>query len=125
MKLKTSDLINDNNMLSHLILSCMNELANQKVLSIEDKDTDYEISLTFEGIELDITKFSKMLEKQFDDIVKSKAIPLANKLFDKMQHEYKSKNSKAMKLQKIKEQFDKVNNQLLNIQKDIQMIDIN
>jgi hypothetical protein len=125
MKLKISDLINNNNMLSHLILSCMNELANQKVLSIEDKDTGYEISLTFEGIELDITKFSKMLEKQFDNIVKSKTKLLANELFDKMQHEYKSKNPKIMKLQKIKEQFDKVNNQLLNIQKDIQMIDIN
>ena len=126
MKIKTKDLTNEHQILSHLVTSCLNEEANNIISSIEDRngETEYDVKLIFEGVELDITRFSKKLDKQFDEIVKTSATPLANEIFEKWKHSFKSKNSKAMKLQKIIEQFDKINNQLLNIKQSIETINI-
>lgn len=124
MKFKTKQLTDNNELISHLILSCLNDTARLKIQSIENRDseTEYDISLRFEGIELDITEFIKLVEKQIDRMIDEKAAEKTNELFEKWKHSYKSKNSKAAKLEKIKEQFDKVNNQLSNINSQLENI---
>lgn len=126
MKITTADLTKETSMLSHLILNCMNKEANLKVDEVggnkRDENSKYDIQLLFEGVELDITKFSKMLERQFDDIVKRNAKPQAQELFEQWKQSYKSKNSTNSQLSKIKIQLDKANNQLKNIEESIAAI---
>ena len=90
----------------------------QSKTGVYPNDT-YEIKLTLQGIEIDLIEFSKALESQ----VENKASLLAHDIAAAKINEYKTKHSKAAKIEKIKEQLDKLNNNLLHIHKSIQNID--
>jgi hypothetical protein len=119
MKIKTSEITRENTLLSHMILTCLDSATIKKhIKSKEDRtgDTEYDVKLSFEGEELDIKKFFKLLDEEWDGEVKKAAKPYAEELFEERKHSFMSKNSQNAKLEAIKKQIEKANNQLKNIE---------
>lgn len=125
MKIKIKEFTGNLSFLSHIILDCANKAAIKTVTDIEDRneDTEIDIEFKFNGIDLDIRKFTTHLEEAYDSEVKKKCRPEAIKMFEEMKHTFKSKNSPGAKLSKINEQIQKANHQLINIQKSINHLD--
>lgn len=123
MKIKAKEITRKNTFLSHMILSTFNEEALNTIETPSNQETEYNICLTFNGVELDIRKFCERLENSWENAVKKAVQPEANKLFEEMKHTFKSKNSKNAQLNKIKEQLQKANNQLKNIEEHIKDIE--
>jgi len=121
MKIKTKELVDDKTFLGHIIMDCLNKEATKTLDNFEERDleTEFEIELKFNGVELDIRQFTKHLESSYDRSVASECKPEALKMFEKFKQDYKSKNSNNAKLSKIKAQLDKINNQLLNVNESI------
>ena len=118
MKIKTSEITRENTLLSHMILTCLDSSTIKKhVQSKKERtgETEYEIKLSFEGEELDIKKFFELLDKEWDGEVKRAAKPYAEELFEERKHTFMSKNSQNSKLEAIRKQIEKANNQLKNI----------
>jgi hypothetical protein len=126
MKIKTGQITRENSVLSHILLNALNEEANKIIQSNPNRDanTEYEVTLTFEGVELDITKFTKRYQDQLEQWIENESLPQAQELFEKWKHKYQSKNSSNAKLQKIKTQLENANLQLQNIQQAIANLDI-
>lgn len=118
MKIKTNEITRKNTLLSHMILNCLdNSTIEKHISSKKDRngETEYEIKLSFEGEELDIKKFFELLDKEWEGAVKRAAKPYAEELFEERKHTFMSKNSKNAKLESIRKQIEKANNQLKNI----------
>jgi hypothetical protein len=126
MKLKTKEFTREVSFLSHLILDCVNKEVINLVSSMptRDEDTEYDVELKFNGIELDIRKFTFHLEKAWKDAVQNACKPEAEKLFEKMKQDFKTKNSTNAQLNKINMQIEKANNQLKNIKDSIDKVTI-
>ena len=124
MKLKAKELTDPESFVSHIVLSCFNNAAHDMVRRIKgrNEETEYDIELRINGVDLNINKFAERLEGIFDEEVRSVAVSEAERLLEVFKQEYRSKNSPAAKLSKIKEQIDKANNQLKNIQESIENI---
>ncbi len=124
MKIKSKELTDDSHFLGHIIMDCLNKEATSKMTKVENRDseTEWEVKLFFEGVELDIRKFTKHLEKDYYQEVKRTAAKEDRKLFEKWKQDYKSKNSTNAQLSKIKKQLDKANNQLKNISESVAII---
>ncbi len=122
MKIKTREITRENTLLSHMILNCLDGSTIEKHIETKEErneETEYDIKLLFEGEELDITKFFQLLDKEWDGEVKRASKPyaeeLAEELFEERKHTFMSKNSQNAKLESIRKQLEKVNNQLKNI----------
>jgi len=117
MKFKTKEITNENTLLSHMILNCLNSVAFKKVESVEGRndETEYDIVLTFEGVELDIKKFFTLLDNEWESEMKRAARPEAELIFEEMKHTFISKNSTNAKLESIRKQVVKANEQMQNI----------
>lgn len=128
MKIKTKEYTRTNNMFSYLIMTSITKEALDTVIHIEGRngETEHEIILTFNGVELDVSKFAEKLENAYlEDVelaAKKAAVDKAEELFEKWKHHYESTNSSNAKLEKLKEQFNKVTNMLSNIDKGIKDI---
>jgi hypothetical protein len=128
MKIKIKEFTRQPNFLSHMILECVgsSKVAMDTVCDIEDRDenTEVEIEFKFNGVELDVRKFTRMLEDSYNEETKKAAKPSALEMFEKYKHDFKSKNSTAAKLSKVQAQFDKLKNQMINIQNSINGINL-
>ena len=124
MKLKAKELTDSKNFVSHIILSCFNNAAHDMISGIKgrNEETEYDIELKINGVDLDINKFAERLEGIYDEEVRRAASPEAERLLEIFKQKYRSKNSQAVKLSKIKDRIDKANNQLKNIQESIENI---
>lgn len=124
MKFKTKEFTRTNNFLSHMILGSITEAAIDTVREIENRngETEVDIELKFNGVEIDIRKFTQFLEEAWDGEVKKACQPEAKKLFEKMKHEFKSKNSTNAQLNKIREQLIKATNHLKNVEENVERI---
>jgi len=124
MKIKSKELTDASTFLGHIIMDCLNNEATTKMTAVEnrDKETEWDIKLSFEGVELDIREFTKHLEKDYYQEVKKAAKKEDRILFEKWKQDYKSKNSTNAQLAKIKIQLDKANNQLKNISESVAVI---
>lgn len=119
MKIKTKEITRENTLLSHMILNCLGESTMKKhVYNKKERtgDTEYDIKLLFEGEELDIKLFFELLDKEWEDAVKRAARPYAEELFEERKHTFMSKNSTNAKMEAIRKQIEKANNQFINIQ---------
>jgi len=122
MKIKTSKITRENTLLSHMILNCIDSSVIEKhVASRKDRtgDTEYDIKLLFEGEELNIKKLFEFLDKEWNDEVKNAAKPYAEELFEERKHSFMSRNSQNAKLESIRKQLEKANNELKNISENI------
>jgi len=118
MLIKTKEITQKNTLLSHMILNCLTkEVINDKIESKAERtgDTEYDIVLMFEGVELDIRLFTEHLDKSWDSCVSEATRPEAEKMFEELKHTFISKNSTNAKLESIRKQMIKVNEQMLNI----------
>ena len=64
---------------------------------------------------LDIKKFFSLLDGEWESSVKAEARPEAELIFEEMKHTFISKNSTNAKLESIRKQVVKVNEQMQNI----------
>ena len=126
MKIKTKDLIDEKQFLGHIILDCLNKEAIKMLETFKERDeeTEFNVELKFEGISLDIREFTKHLEEEYEHSVKKECETQALVMFDKFKQDYKSKNSNNSKLSKIKDQLDKVNNQLVNLNNSFNYLEV-
>lgn len=118
MQIKTKEISDKNSLLSHMILNCLDLSTIKKHVDtreVRNSETEYDIKLLFEGDELDIRKFFKLLDSDWEGAVKEAASPYAEELFEERKHTFMSKNSDNAKLESIRRQLDKVTNQLENI----------
>jgi len=124
MKIKTKELTDASHFLGHIIIDCLNAEANKKMYEKTDRndETEWDIKLIFEGVELDIRKFTKHLETEYYLLVERAERNEDKTRYEKWKQDYKSKNSTNAQLSKIKTQLDKANNQLKNIQESINNI---
>lgn len=124
MKFKVKEFTKEENFLSHLILDCLNDAALETVKdnNKRDGDTIVDIELKFNGVEIDIRRFTKHLEEAWDSEIIKATKPEANKLFEKMEHEFKSKKSTNAQLNKIRVQLQNANNQLKNISENVEKL---
>jgi DNA repair ATPase RecN len=124
MKIKTKELVNNKGFIGHMILDCFNKEAAKTIDTKADRDenTEHDIQLIFNGVELDIRGFCKHLEEEWDRAVKNECKPEALKMFEKMKHEFKSKNSMNAQLSKIREQLNKATTQLSNVSNNLERI---
>ena len=128
MELKPSVFTRTNNFLSHAILSSVNDGATRKAYAKQDaskeNDTEltYDIKLIFEGVEIDLVKFFERLENSWETSIKNEAVHEARVLFEKFKNDYVSKECNNSKLESIRKQIEKCNNQMLNISKLINEI---
>jgi hypothetical protein len=119
MKIKTKELTDASHFLGHIIIDCLNTEAGNIIHDNRGKKTEWDIKLVFEGVELDIRKFTKHLEKDYYHEVERAEKKEAQKLFEKWKQDYKSKNYTNAQLAEIKIQLDKANNQIKNISENI------
>ena len=128
MDLEPSVFTRTNNLLPLAILRSVNDEATikahekQNVCKENDTELTYDIKLVFEGVELDLVKFFDKLEKCWDESVKGEAKQEALVLFEKFKNDYVSKECNNSKLESIRKQIEKCNNQMLNISKSIDEI---
>ena len=118
MQIKTKEISDENSLISHMILNCLDLSTIKKHVEtreVRNGETEYDIKLLFEGDELDIRKFFELLESEWEGAVKEAASPYAEELFEERKHTFMSKNSDNAKLESIRRQLDKVTNQLENI----------
>lgn len=118
MQIKTKEISDQNNLLSHMILNCLDLSTLKKHVEkreVRNGETEYDIKLLFEGDELDIRKFFELLDSDWEGAVKKAAALYAEELFEERKHTFMSKNSDNAKLESIRRQLDKVTNQLENI----------
>jgi len=125
MKFKIKEFTRENTTLSQLILTSITESAMATVPKEDRKaDTEVDVELKFNGVEIDITKFITRLEESWDNAIKRASITEAREIFEEMKHDFKSKNSANAQLSKINEQIQKANNQLKNISENINQLDV-
>ena len=124
MKIKIKEFTRENTFLSHLILNSINEAALKTVTNDENRDgeTEVDVELKFNGVEIDIRKFTTMLESSWESAVKKACKPEALEIFEKMKHKFKSEKSMNSQINKIREQIQKANNQLINISNNIDLL---
>ena len=124
MKIKAKEITDSNTLLGHIILDCFNKEAGESIKSLEGRngETEYEINLSFNGVELDIREFCKNLQNSWSIAVNKSAKPQAQEIFEEMKQDFKSKNSTNFQLNKIKKQLEKVTNQLQNVSENVQKI---
>lgn len=139
MNIDTQTLTDDGLLISHAVMESMHqnketfEIVKNKIAEYElkigktvnDKDClkiEYDVKLIFEGVELDAMDFFNTLQSNLSELIDKSAKRQAIELFEKYKHEYNSKNSVNAKIDKIKQQFDKCNQELLNIKSSIDRI---
>lgn len=124
MKIKTKEIVDNKQFIGHMILDCFNKEASKTIDTTANTgdETEHDIQLIFNGVELDIRAFCKHLEEEWDREVRIACKPEATKLFDKMKHEFKSKNSMNSQLNKIRQQLEKATNQLGNVSDNVERI---
>lgn len=86
MKYKKSEVLSDEpSMLRNLLLTCISEDNNSKVVinDVSKKD-EIDIVLTVNGHELDLFKFAEKIDKSLNDMIKRKAELLTNEMIDEI-----------------------------------------
>lgn len=124
MKIKQKEITEEMTFLSHMILDCMSSEAQAKLPEGRTKETQYDIKLSFEGVELDIRKFTKHLEQSWESEVSWAARNQANNIFEKKMQAYRSKNSTNAQIAKLNKQLEKANNILLMVKQNIEALEI-
>jgi len=132
MKIKIKEFTHINTLLSHALLTSAIDktksvssvvTAKQEWKDATDssgtKNIEVNVQLTVEGVEIDVRKFFQRLENDFDTSTKRAARPIATELFETWKQKYKSTNSPAAKLEKIKSQVDRCVNELKNIDENL------
>ena len=94
MKYKVKDLLDVHKLASHLFLDCVSHSVDgtDVIRSITkqegyDDDTEVDIKLTFNGMEVKIDPFLEQFEKQYDKITSDKADIKFEEMFPKLDYE--------------------------------------
>jgi predicted nucleic acid-binding Zn-ribbon protein len=98
---------------------CMDKISKRKN---RNKDTKWDVKLTFEGVELDINKFAEFIERNWKAMVHLEAKEKADEMFKARINKYMSKHSTNAKLENLKKQFEKINNRIYSVGLNIERL---
>ena len=82
MIMKTKELTDRKSMFSHLYMNSLNQAAYDEIQKVvpRDGETEWDVKLTLNGIELDICKFDEILGENWDISLENKAKVMASEI---------------------------------------------